>query len=251
MKKTLKNNYKEIYQEAVSLSFAHSDEFEIGMRLILGKKAYCSADLAASSKEAKYLLQKSLNELLHRIDEIITMDSRLRDMLYTNFDTLKEQVKYIDKTACRIHIIGKLFEIIGRLLGYDWLDGKKYRTPIYYRTKWQEFSDYRKMTGKDWDQIQQEENDLIVKRGEICLALRKQGLHINQIARFFNITESEVRQNLNDICLAEYAKLLKRGYSPDDIMLKLRDKYPRSLIAIVSSLSDRRATARKRLEGSI
>ncbi|MGD0353621.1 MAG: hypothetical protein ABSB38_09085 [Dehalococcoidia bacterium] len=228
----------------------HSVEFEDSMRQILGKKASGTADLAGVPTEAKRLLRESTKKLSVRVDEIVTMDTRLRELLVSKLDSLQQYIRVIDKTPSAMDILGILYNLLGILLGYDWMDCKVYRTPIYYRTKSQEFADYRKMISKDWDSIHQEENVLVLERRRLCLELREKGMHINQVARVLNTSEYEVNQYLKDANLAKLAKLLNEGYTYDDIVFKLRDEDIGGLLSILGALSERRKSAQKRLEGS-
>lgn len=244
LEKTTKSTTREVFTK-------HSVEFEDGMRQILGDKAYHTADLAEDLKQSKQLLQKATNKLSARIDEIITMDTRLRGLLLTRLEVLQAYIKRLNKTPSIMDIVGLLYNIIGMLLGYDWMDGKAYKTPIYYRTKSQEFADYRKVISKSWDSIHQEENALVVERRRLCLELHQEkGMHINQVARVLNISEYEVQQYITDGYLAKWANLLNEGYTYDDIVLKLRDEDMGCLYSMFSALGRRREAAQKRLEDS-
>jgi hypothetical protein len=241
VEKSAKSTIKELFTK-------HSMEFENGMRQILGNKAYHTADLAGNPKKLKQLLQKATSKLSDRTDEIVTMDARLRGLLLKRLEVMQVYIKTINKTPPIMDMIGLLYNIVGMLLGYDWMDGKAYRTPIYYRTKSQEFADYRKGTSKDWDGIQQEEDDLVLERRRLCLELQNKGKHINQVARVLNISEYEVQQYITNSYLAEWANLLNEGHTYDEIALKLREEDMGSLYSMFSALGERRRAAEKRLE---
>ena len=210
------NKYEKLMGKATKYTFMSSMEFEEGMQQILGREAYHTADLAGSPSAAKKLLLKATKKLSARVDEIVNMDSRLRERLLSDLDCLRENINGMHKTPCRIHIIGLLFGIISRLLGYDWMDGKVYRTPIYFRTKSQEFQDYIKHMS-DWREWEKEESELVLQRRRICLQLSEQGMSQNQIARVLNISEYEVSQLIKDHHLAEIAKLLEEGHSLEEV----------------------------------
>lgn len=235
------NNYKRLVNEAIKYTFISSMEFEEGMRQILGHKAYHTADWAGSPPAAKRLLLQATRKLSARVGEIITMDSRLRERLLSDLSSLQMQIRGMNKTPCRIHMIGLLFEIIGRLLGYDWMDGNVYRTPIYFRTKSQEYRDHIKHM-RHWREWEKEENELVLQRRRICLQLNEQGMHQNQIARVLNISEYEVTQLIKDHHLAEIAKLLEEGRSLEEATSQFREGGSQRFWA----LWKRREAARKR-----
>ncbi len=228
-------------KDAIKYTFMESMEFELGMRQILGEKAYHSFDVAAVPKSAIRLLLKATKELSIRVDEIITMDSRLHERLLSDIGTLQTQISGMTNTPCRIHIIGQLFKIISRLLGYDWMDGNIYRTPVYFRTKSQEYKDHIKHMA-NWRDWQNEENEVILQRRKICLQLDGQGWHKNQISRVLNISEYEVEQLITDCRLAEIAKLKEEGRPWDEIARQFHDGGPDGFL----SLYKRRSAARKR-----
>ena len=71
-----------------------------------------------------------------RINDVVTNDILLNELLLGDLKVLKEKVKNISKKNFNeIDIIADLFRIIGHLLGWDCLDGKFYRTPIFYQSK--------------------------------------------------------------------------------------------------------------------
>ena len=234
-------NHRKLAREAIKYTFMNSMDFEDGMRQILGYRAYHSADLAGSPSAARKLLLEATRKLSTRIDEIVTMDPRLRERLLSDLGDLRTKIKGMNGTPCRIHIIGLLFKVISRLLGYDWMDGNVYRTPLYFRTKSQEYKDHiKQMT--NWREWENEENELVIQRRKVCLQLNKQGLHKNQIARVLNISEYEVNQLIRDCDLAEIAKLREEGRPWEEITSQFQDGGTQRLI----SLWQRKEAAKKR-----
>jgi len=77
-----------------------------------------------------------IKKIKKRINEIITNDEPLREHLLNDLAFLDNEVKNISlKNHTEIEIIAYMFRIIANLLGWDNLEGKFYRTPIYYQTK--------------------------------------------------------------------------------------------------------------------
>lgn len=219
-------------------------DFEKAVRLILGDKAYHIADSSLNMSSIKKLLQEALNKIRERIDEIITMDERLIEMLFLDLDRLKWDIKSIDKTP-KASLIANFLSIIGRLLGYDWMDGRTYRTPVYFRTKSEEFADYRNRKGSSYRKFREEENNLVLERHKITKELKAKGLTTNQIARVLNITEYAVNQLLKDEVLAKASELLKKGLDYP----KIREELEKQGYDFYSSLWREAYAARKRLLG--
>lgn len=195
-------------------------DFELAVRLILGDKAYHIADDSLNSSSIKKLLREALDKMRKRVDEIITMDERLREMIFRDLDRLEGDITSIDKTS-KAFLIANFLSIIGRLLGYDWMDGKTYRTPVYFRTKSEEFADYKNANISSYKEMREEENDLALERHRIVKDLKSKGLAENQIARVLNITEYATNQILKDEILTKVSELHKKGLSYSEINKEL------------------------------
>jgi len=93
-------------------------------------------------------------------------------------------------------IIADLLNLISRLLGYDYLDGKVHRYIIFYQDKQQEFEDYHKNVGRAL--IDELSKDLRV-RYELVYLLKKKEFSNNQIARVMGLSEKLVIKILKKI----------------------------------------------------
>ncbi|HLA36944.1 MAG TPA: hypothetical protein VJZ02_00580 [Candidatus Brocadiales bacterium] len=191
------------------------------MRLILGGKAYHLTDSYLDSPFIKKLLCKAVDKIRKRVDEIITMDENLREMLFRELNCLERNVKSINKIS-KAPLIANFLEIIGRLLGYDWMDGRTYRTPVYFRTKDEELADYKMQKGQSYKEGCDEENNLILERYKIAKDLKAKGLTRNQIARILKITVYAVNQMLKDEVLAKVQELHKKGLGDRQIDEELK-----------------------------
>ena len=90
-----------------------------------------------------------IKTIRRRINNIVTNDIPLNELLLGDLKVLEEEVKSTsDKNFNEIDIIADLFKIIAHLLGWDCLDGKFYRTPIFYQTKEQEIDLYNHRINK-------------------------------------------------------------------------------------------------------
>ena len=207
--------------------FKYSMTFELAMREILGDEAYHSAGSVTNPSSIKKICKKALNKIKQRIDNIATMDERLRAMLFSEIHYLEEEISKIDKENNDWEIISILFHIIARLLGYDWISGKICREVIYYQTKDQAYRDYvndytaaenrRKKYGTLW----KEANEIYLRRYKEVFRLREEGFHPNQIARIINTTEYAVKQMLKSKVICQILKLSEQGLSDEEIAKKL------------------------------
>jgi predicted transcriptional regulator len=226
-------NYNKLIGQLNQYRFSYSTDFEIGMRQVLGQRAYHAPDIAGMPASARKLLLEAVKKLSKRVDEIITMDERLRERLLSEFEELRKHVDKIDKVPNQMPLTGTLFNIISRLLGYDWCDGKVYRTPVYFRTKSQEFKDYRNRYISKWRDLEREEHSLVLVRRRIAANLKKEGMPISQIARVLNMSEYAVGQLIKDRILAKTAELWESGHSLDEIRKELREEGLESLLPLI------------------
>jgi len=207
--------------------FKYSMNFELAMREILGDKAYHSADSAGNPTSIKKICKKALNKIKERIDNIVTMDERLRAMLFSEISYLEKEISKIDKESNDWEIISILFHIIARLLGYDWISGKVCREIIYYQTKDQMYCDYvndcavAENRRKKYDTLWKESNEIYLKRYKEVIRLKEEGFHPNQIARIMNTSEYAVKQMLKPKVLIQILKLSERGLNNEEIAKKL------------------------------
>jgi len=207
--------------------FKYSMKFELAMREILGDKAYHSADSAGNPASIKKICKKALNKIKERIDNIVTIDERLRAMLFLEISYLEKEISKIDKENNDWEIISILFHIIARLLGYDWVSGRICREVIYYQTKDQVYRDYindyaaAENRRKKYDTLWKEANEIYLKRYKEILRLKEEGFHPNQIARIMNTSEYAVKQMLKSKTLLQVLKLSEQGLNNEEIAKKL------------------------------
>ena len=99
-----------------------------------------------------------------------------------------------------------LFRIIAHLLGWDCLDGKFYRTPIFYQSKEQEIDLYNNRMNKKPVGLSE-----AYHRHTIIKQLLDKGLSYEEIALIFNITIRSVKSYKEASYLEEhYEKIYKR-----------------------------------------
>ena len=112
----------------------------------------CPSGMASASLGYKYFrerLQSFIKKIEERIDEIVTNDEPLKQILYNDIKELKDEVKRISpENNNDIEIIAYLFSMIAHLLGWAYCDGKFHRTVIYYQTKEQQIESLQKIAEK-------------------------------------------------------------------------------------------------------
>ena len=194
-------------------------ELEMVLTLILGDKAdHTAGGNLIPSRTRAYLLQVA-KKLRGRVDNIVTMDQRLRGMLFRRLHELESEVKRIRKDVDWMEMAIILLDIACRLLGYDGTDGRVYREVVFFRTRDQELADYRKQMGSKY---LEEYEHLLRERYTVILGLKKKGFTDSQIAQIVGATEYAVKQVLSNELLRQAMQLRNQGLRPDQIEQRLR-----------------------------
>jgi len=148
-----------------------------------------------------------INKIRRRINSIATNDIPLNELLLGDLKVLEDKVKNIsNKNFNEIDIIADLFRIIAHLLGWDCLDGKFYRTPIFYQSKEQEIDLYNyRINKKPLGLVEAYHRHTIIKQ------LLTSGVSYEEIALIFNISIRSVKSYEKASHLEEhYEKIYKR-----------------------------------------
>jgi len=148
-----------------------------------------------------------IKKIRRRINNIVTNDIPLNELLLGELKVLEEEVKNIsEKSFNEIDIIADLFRIIAHLLGWDCLDGKFYRTPIFYQSKEQEINLYNyRINNKPAGLVE------AYRRHKIIKQLLSSGISYEEIALTFNISIRGVKSYEKASHLVEnYEKIYKR-----------------------------------------
>lgn len=198
--------------------FHYSLESEFAIRNVLGDKGYQSASLFASPSLARKLLGKAVNKLEKRADDVITSDERLRLTVMMDFSELKKMIQRVDKEANEISIIATQIRLISHLLGFDWMDGETYRTPIYQRTHAEELTEFRKMIDGGWRALDQDFGTIGIQRFNIAKNMVADGFSQNHVARVLGLTVSGVRRLLAIATADRVSELVSDGKSREEIL---------------------------------
>jgi hypothetical protein len=131
-----------------------------------------------------------IKKIRKRINDVVTNDILLNELLLGDLKVLEEKVKNIsEKNFNEIDIIADLFRIIGHFLGWDCLDGKFYRTPVFYQSKEQEINIYN-------NRIKNKKPVGLLEgyyRHKIIKQLLADGKSYEKIALIFNISIKSVK----------------------------------------------------------
>lgn len=177
-------------------SFYHDNSinFEIGMRLFFGDPAY---HIASGAWDEKYV-KRWLNRCIKRIyQDVNKLDTTLRhkEMLELELDKIKRD---LSKNGNLWDIIINLFRLVGRLLGYDGVEGLKYSTLTYFQTKEQGFLNAL-IGGKDWREYEKHKRALFAKRAKMIKELKNGNYSDFEISIILNTTEYQIKKTLKEI----------------------------------------------------
>ncbi len=211
----------QVKNKEINERFKYNLEFENAMIQLLGQKYSGYASAAEIPKYVKKGVLEFITKAKERIDQITTMDERLRLLLFLHLNHMKNEIKNIQKENNDWIIISILLNIIAVLLGYDWREGKVHRHVVYFRDKNQEIEDYQKSRGIFGDKIEKEMTKEIKERYKIVHSLYGNNIPRNLIARIMNISEFAVAQILRDEIIGKILQFRKEGLKDREIASKL------------------------------
>jgi hypothetical protein len=197
----MKNVIKKRFHDSVAMEVTDWEFFGEQKR----PKGYASA--FNGYKYFKKKCRAFIIKIRKRINDVVTNDIPLYELLLGELKVLEEEVKNIsEKNFNEIDIIADLFRIIAHLLGWDCLDGKFYRTPIFYQSKEQEIDLYNyRINKKPLGLVEAYHRHTIIKQ------LLNSGISYEEIALIFNISIRSVKSYEKASHLEEhYEKIYKR-----------------------------------------
>ncbi len=153
----------------------------------------CSSGMASAFSNPVYLKKRCkafLKKIRKRVDDIVTNDETLRLLLINDIHQLdKEFGRISHKNNNDLEIFADFFMFIAHLLGWAYVDGNFYRTPIYYQTEKQREEDLNKSTQLNLPYGLYE----AYKRRQIIKQLRSEDHPYSAIALIMNLTVSNVK----------------------------------------------------------
>jgi hypothetical protein len=149
-----------------------------------------------------------LNKIRRRVNEVVTNDETLRLMLIGDIDRLNKEFGQISgKNNNDIEIIAEFFIFVAHLLGWAHIDGRFYRTPIYYQSEKQREEDLNKSAQLNLPFGLYE----AYKRRQIVKQLLSEGNSHSAVALIMGITASNVKSLENAQHIDEmYQKIMLR-----------------------------------------
>ena len=164
--------------------------FENAVRLFLGQSAHGIAGLEQDPKAVRKELRKVLRAIKKQLNSLET-DPEHKEKLMWAANAVAEELR-IRKEAPTVTVYW-LFKLVGQLLGYDYQDGKQYRTLEYFRTPLQYYEANLRRGGDIEDSFKDETNAISIRK-EIVHNLKERGLSDFNISLALNTSEYEVRK---------------------------------------------------------
>jgi hypothetical protein len=165
-------------------------DFEVTMRVLFGDKADHIASAESNPAERRDWLQKAVKQLTVLANELDTT-VRHRERLSADLEELSELLKGVNDPSW--DIVYRLFRLVIRLFGYDYVKGARCHTPSY----WQSASQYYTADMCDGGDVLQDHFDrktAIAIRKELVLDLIAKGHTTFKIALILNTSEHEIKK---------------------------------------------------------
>lgn len=173
-------------------------DFEYTVRMFLGDKAF---HIAGGVHDEKYFKGdlKSCIPVMRKKAMGLDTTSRHKEMLLKEIEELNELLKSKHKGNEK-EIIISLFGLVGRLFGFDGVNGVVHNLAFYHQT----YSQYA--VGKlDWEQKnnyqthKEFKDNIITLQKEVYLTLHKKEVNDQIIAGVLNTTEHYIKKLKNNL----------------------------------------------------
>lgn len=171
----------------------YSLNFEYTMMLLFGNKAGQLASLATNESEVRKWLRKFVKKL---IEETNSLDTTERHRAVLSLD-LKSIDKNLKDGGNIWEIIYYLFNLVARLFGYDFHEGKKLLTLCYLQNQSQNFWT-NLYEGQSFKEIQKKQKNFVLKRVQLVKELKREGFLDFEISQILNTTEYNIKKILKE-----------------------------------------------------
>lgn len=149
--------------------------------------------MAGAFRDHKFFKKRSrllINKIRRRINNIVTNDEILRLRLINDLETLDRAFKEISPSSYNeIDIIGYFFKFIAHFLGWAHMEGKFFRTPIYFQTLKQQEEDMRKCLGLKFQSGVYE----VYKKRQLIIQLLSEGDSYPMVASIMGMSVANVK----------------------------------------------------------
>jgi hypothetical protein len=162
--------------------------FETTIRLFFGNQAYQIAGQGSTPKYQRDWVRKVLKKLMRDIDKLDTTVGHKARLMKTA-DAAYRAVGRNDRPTWVL--VYRLLAFVGRLLGYDFLEGSRLHSISYWQTPGQY---YQADILSDDDALQggYDKNDAIGLRSQVAKELSEKGLSDFKITLVLNTSEYEI-----------------------------------------------------------
>ena len=153
-----------------------------------------SAGLFHDPAQVKRALRTAIKKIRSRLNQITTVDERLRLTTSIALERLEDETRKLSRTSDNeLEIIAHLIELIALLLGFDWEMGKPNREVVYFQTFEQQRIDdiKRHPDGPNLTGIFR-----LKKQRELICGMYQEGLRVAQISDVMTLSESMVKDTL-------------------------------------------------------
>ena len=175
--------------------FGYNMRLERALRQVYGNKYYHSAELFSQTNNVKVALRDWIKKIRRRILEVTNYDLRLREIILLDLESLERDIKNLNDKKSDWEIIPDLMDIISRLLGYDWGEGKVSHETFFYQNGNQEWNNQVKREGgKSFRDYQNQISRICKAQVETIKRLKKDGLSLHEISCVLKISESTINR---------------------------------------------------------
>lgn len=170
---------------------AYSMDYELMLRQVFGDKEYHTADLYGK-KYFKRKVKKLIVALRKRVDSLVEIDDRLKEMLFSDLEKMEALVSSLDHPADYKSLYVTSLMVITRLLGYDYCEGQIHREPHFIRTVYQETKEKSAKGAHFYDELMKTRSKILEKRRDMVRNLADEGFTTAEISEILKMSQYEV-----------------------------------------------------------
>lgn len=164
--------------------------FEYTIRAFLGDKAYHIAGSVHSEKERKEWYRKATKEIIKKIEGIETSVKHKEHLAYCS-ETILDALKERDFNETKFSVL--LLRLISALLGCSGVKGRTTRTPCYFQTHGQHYTEVTMDGGDAMQDYYDSQNSIAIKK-RLIQQLKDEGMSDFKISSVLNISEYQIKK---------------------------------------------------------